>query len=168
MNNFHIAPRISYNKQEPNGGFKMKSILAFIFVCGLSLNSFAIAFDDLSDSKVKEVTGYTVPSLSAVELLRAEDALVVNAEFLLNHCMNELTPEVTHTIVKNENELVVIISALEVQMKKSENVRCIENAFEKASIYVAVDNKFLVNMATKLEYRLRRPTKFFQVMNNDF
>ena len=93
----------------------MKSILAFIFVCGLSLNSFAIAFDDLSDSKVQEVTGYTVPSLSAVELLRAEDALVVNAEFLLNHCMNELTP-VTHTIVKNENELVVIISALEVQM----------------------------------------------------
>ncbi|MAF92390.1 MAG: hypothetical protein VX583_02395 [Bdellovibrionota bacterium] len=145
----------------------MKSILAFIFVCGLSLNSFAIAFDDLSDSKVKEVTGYTVPSLSAVELLRAEDALVVNAEFLLNHCMNELTP-VTHTIVKNENELVVIISALEVQMKKSENVRCIENAFEKASIYVAVDNAILSEYGDKVRVQIAKTNKVFQVMNNDF
>ena len=145
----------------------MKSILAFIFVCGLSLNSFVIAFDDLSDSKVKEVTGYTVPSLSAVELLRAEDALVVNAEFLLNHCMNELTP-VTHTIVKNENELVVIISALEVQMKKSENVRCIENAFEKASIYVAVDNAILSEYGDKVRVQIAKTNKVFQVMNNDF
>ena len=145
----------------------MKSILAFIIVCGLSLNSFAIAFDDLSDSKVKEVTGYTVPSLSAVELLRAEDALVVNAEFLLNHCMNELTP-VTHTIVKNENELVVIISALEVQMKKSENVRCIENAFEKASIYVAVDNAILSEYGDKVRVQIAKTNKVFQVMNNDF
>ena len=105
--------------------------------------------------------------MSAVELLRAEDALVVNAEFLLNHCMNELTP-VTHTIVKNENELVVIISALEVQMKKSENVRCIENAFEKASIYVAVDNAILSEYGDKVRVQIAKTNKVFQVMNNDF
>lgn len=145
----------------------MKSILSILFFCAISLNSFAVAFNDLTDSDVKEVTGYTEPSSSAVELLRAEDALVVKAEFLLNHCMNELTP-VTHTVVKTENELVVIISALEVQMKKSEDVRCIEAVMETASIYVPVENSILSQYGDKVRVQIAKTNKVFQVMNNDF
>ncbi|MEC9281786.1 MAG: hypothetical protein VX642_03675 [Bdellovibrionota bacterium] len=145
----------------------MKSILSFIFISAVSLNSFAVAFNNLTDSSVKEVIGYTEPSLNAVELLRAEDALVVKAEFLLNHCMNELTP-VTHTIVKTENELVVIISALEVQMKKSEDVRCIEAVIEEANVYVPVENSILSQYGDKVRVQIAKTNKVFQVMNPDF
>ena len=113
----------------------MKSFSLILFSLLFGSNANAVVFGDIAETGVKQVKGYIEPNLHGIELLRSEHGLVVKAEFMLNGCLNDLTP-VAQSLVETENELIIILSTLEIEVQSSEQVKCIQANLKETKVFV--------------------------------
>lgn len=144
----------------------MKTLVT-LFITFFSITSSAIVFDGVSNSSAKSVVGYTQPQVHGIELMKADQGIVVKSEFLLSGCLNEITP-VTQTVVKTKDELVVVLSALEIQIPASDAVKCIQANIKEAAVFVPVDSSLLEEYGKSIKVQFAKTNQVFQIMDNQF
>jgi hypothetical protein len=141
--------------------------LVLLFTTIISLQANAVFFGNETDPAVKAVTGYSEPQIHGIELLRAESGIVVKAEFLLKGCLNDITP-VAQSIVQTEKELIVVLSALEVEVQASQDIKCIQANIKQAPVFVPVEGSLLQEYGDSIRIQFAKTNQVFQIMDSPF
>ena len=144
----------------------MKAFLvSMILVLGFSFSAQAIVFENNTDEVLAQnVIGLKVAELSSVEILKADDALAFELEFLMSGCLSQLAP-LTHTVVRTEKELVIVVSALEIQVQEERRVKCVAAKMLKKGLYVPLEKGLLKKYKGQFRLQFAKTERRFEVMD---